>query len=760
MKDRYHIIPTFHHDIAYLLPETWYYSRATEILDKAFVLLEKYDKYSFTVEQAYFFFRWLNAHPEQIEKARKYVSEGRLSLAPGFWTVPDMGIPDGESIYMQATLGKRTLRDTVGFDPRTAFIADCWGHHGQLPQILSQCGYDYYVFSRCMLPEFDRENFIWKGIDGTELKSHWLSCGYGGVGMPDGGDDQSIRSTCAAVAGFAARTSTRCGSSPKIIPSGGDAAMPGTSASSVIESLNTDKDTEADLSSMEKALDDICFSDTPVFCGEFIGSLKGTLATNIDLKLSNRDAERKLYSLEVLSVLRGCPVNLRPEWETTLKNQFHDIICGSICNEAIIQARKEYKELSASLESVRQKLSFNTHSFFNPNSFPVNEVIDSEQGPVLCSAEGFENASVTVLTETDISMPCDFENSFYRAEFDSLGYIRCLVEKSGGQIISDNPGIPFGSLQMQVDNGDVWVEFEYPWEKDATAYAVNDPDPYDRNSLPTHPHMMISRGNIYSVRAVKLGDSGLRIIQSGSMNYWKTVLPFETTVTFLVDSPRIDYHTEIKNTSKRIRVRAAFPTTFTGKRIRHQIPYGIVERGEGPQAAQMFIDYESEHSGLSLINRGLPQNNVEQGIMLLTLFRSVAMEYKCDSDLSYGEGMMYSFDYAVCPHPAEVSDDLLWREAMSFNRPVIDGGENVSAGFYVDGAFVSALRYTGTGEDVFLRVFTGTDRSKTVSVRVPEEYKEYSFSDGCMEPGTFVPIQNELRFELKPFEIRGIVFRK
>ena len=40
-KAKIHVVPTFHHDIAYLKPERDYTRKALEILDKALLLMEK-----------------------------------------------------------------------------------------------------------------------------------------------------------------------------------------------------------------------------------------------------------------------------------------------------------------------------------------------------------------------------------------------------------------------------------------------------------------------------------------------------------------------------------------------------------------------------------------------------------------------------------------------------------------------------------------------------------------------------------------------
>ena len=61
-----HVVPTFHHDIAYLQPESVYTKMATDILDKALTLMEQDETYTFTVEQAYFFREYFEKHPEKM----------------------------------------------------------------------------------------------------------------------------------------------------------------------------------------------------------------------------------------------------------------------------------------------------------------------------------------------------------------------------------------------------------------------------------------------------------------------------------------------------------------------------------------------------------------------------------------------------------------------------------------------------------------------------------------------------------------------
>ncbi|MBQ4354356.1 MAG: hypothetical protein IJC71_05625 [Clostridia bacterium] len=759
-----HFIPTFHHDIAYLRPESWYTATAVRILDRAVSLMEQDENYTFTVEQAYFFDEYWKMHPDKQSTLRTLCEKGQLHFAPGFWAVPDMSMLSGESLYMQAYYGRKILAETVGYVPKTAFIADCWGHSAALPQIIRQCGYDTYTFSRCMEKSFDIENFRWRGIDGTELNAHWMSTAYAGLSFPDtvpAVNAEELHWENASADGIrrlAARNAEHCGEDSQIMPVGGDMRMPSPAAPAIVRELQKRDDLPAlGFSSFEKAFADIDFASKPVYEGEFISSLKGTFATNIQIKLHNRAMESMLYALEVLSVLKEQDADFSEPWKTTLKNQFHDILCGSICDESLLQVSSEYAQCAGQLDAIRRELTGGGDTAaFNTLNFPVSGIRCKDGTYTSYAGDAFAPVHESVLHGEEISLPAVFENTFYSAEINARGFITSLTDKQSGTVLVNNPAIPFGSLQMQTDNGDNWVEFEYPWEEDATLYTTNVPDPYDRRSLPTHPKVQIAANGVERASAVSFGEDGLVITQTGHLRYWITDVPFTITVTLSKNSPRIEYHTELDNNTKRIRIRAAFPLAQADSRIRYQIPYGIIERREGPQPAQRFMDCSSENGGLALLNRGLPANNTENGIMMLTLFRSVAMEYKCQSALSYNTGEHFAFDYAIVPHSGR-ADDLLWKNALSFNTPLIETDAPLSA-WKVENAYLSAMRRTENG--VFLRLYAGTDQAKNAVITVPAGYTKAALTDGLMCAVEAFPVSGRLDIQLKPFEVRGILFYK
>jgi alpha-mannosidase len=157
----------------------------------------------------------------------------------------------------------------------------------------------------------------------------------------------------------------------------------------------------------------------------------------------------------------------------------------------------------------------------------------------------------------------------------------------------------------------------------------------------------------------------------------------------------------------------AFPTSIRRGRIVHSIPNGQLERPEGEFPGQGWLSYGDDAATVYLCNRGLPGANVTDGVLLLSLLRSAAMEYKGESAQAFEDGVHHSFSYSVFPadaaHPLEP-----WWEAEALNSPPLtvaaadvrpgreprvrlEPGNVVLAALYRDGDALTARLYEAAG---------------------------------------------------------------
>lgn len=111
--------------------------------------------------------------PELFEKIQELVKCGKWHIMGGWYLQPDCNLPSGESIVRQIQEGKRYFLEKFGVFPTTAINFDPFGHSIGLVQIIKKCGQDSYIFMRPYPQELELpdEHFIWRGLDGSEIKA-------------------------------------------------------------------------------------------------------------------------------------------------------------------------------------------------------------------------------------------------------------------------------------------------------------------------------------------------------------------------------------------------------------------------------------------------------------------------------------------------------------------------------------------------------------------------------------------------------------
>ena len=121
---------------------------------------------------------FLERYPSEAAAFREFLAQGRLQIAGGTDTMHDNNTPSGESIVRQYLLGKSYFREKLGYDVTTGWALDTFGHNAQMPQILKLAGMKSYWFQRGVSSPDTPSEFLWQGIDGTEVPAFWLPIGY------------------------------------------------------------------------------------------------------------------------------------------------------------------------------------------------------------------------------------------------------------------------------------------------------------------------------------------------------------------------------------------------------------------------------------------------------------------------------------------------------------------------------------------------------------------------------------------------------
>ena len=150
------------------------------------------------------------------------------------------------------------------------------------------------------------------------------------------------------------------------------------------------------------------------------------------------------------------------------------------------------------------------------------------------------------------------------------------------------------------------------------------------------------------------------------------------------DIPRIDFITHVEDKHPKSRLRVRFSTDIESSAYSCGSQFGVVSRptdqwsykpeeewveepcGVFPSIG--WLDYSDGKKGLTVIHRGIPENEVRDGDIYLTLLRSVLM---LSSDGKTGPAIpvpnaqelkRYVFRYSIYPHEGD------WREASSYKH--------------------------------------------------------------------------------------------
>ena len=780
-----HVVPTFHYDVAYLKSYGEYLPACFEILDQALRLLQEHPAYRFLIEQVILLEEYCRHRPDAMQRLRQFAAEGRVEVAPGMYVMPDMNHPDLDSLYMQVKLGKDWLAKYLGIDPKVCWIADCWGHPSQLPQILKQCGYDYYVFWRCMRRDVRRNDFHWRALDGTTIRTHWLARGYGNVRFPTAAqvvnaeEMDLIGSQPAQMLAFI-NTLQEYGPSERILVcNGGDVAMPQASALEALQRLQASGELPSiDFDTISGFLNGVRWDEKPHFDGEFNSAFQGTFTTNIRIKQWCRRLVNQLKALDSMAVCLNQAGDFSRLWKPVLKQHFHDIICGTLTDAAVTDSLDELKsaesEIAAAVEGIASRGSID--GWYNPLSFKRTEIVQTASGRVVIQLPpfGVADASTARLLATgrpDVSLPIDFQTDSYAATIGPDGYLTSLIERSSGRQLVNAARLssPFGGLYLQFDYGDSWLAFAGPINGGGlqSALTQNDPDPLDR---PAGDDLVAGtqRPRIDQCDVLATSTDEIILEQHGRFLFWRMNLEFVTRITLSRFHPHIEFVTTIQPQSRHYRIRAAFPSTLQAPAAtrRDEIAGGFQVRFAGEHAAQTWIDFSDDSSGLALFNESNPGNNVHDGVLMLTLFRSAAMQYKTPSALSYNEGVEHEFRYAIMPHgPFAPNAARIIQAAHGFVRPPlfvrVHEEQLGPTGWSVDqpNVIISALR-PADGQ-IFVRLYEATGVPTNCVLRVGNGCNSIAAADGMQRPtGPFAACaQGEFPLQLRPFEIRNLLVR-
>ena len=297
---------------------------------------------------------YLAIRPERSAVIRELVAAGRLVIGPWF-TMPDMFIPDGESLIRNLMRGRQDCAEFRTRYPDTGYVPDSFGHIEQMPQIMRGIGIDNYIFGRGRPAAIGQDHgwkreFIWEAPDGSRVYALPQTGGYtAGMLLPGPDEPEALRARIQGIID-AARDSHR--DDIALVAHGVDHIWLQRDTPAIIEAIpRLIPGIEFSHGSLEDAIDEwkkAVPEGLRVYKGQLRGKLgihelHGTLSSRIDNKLMNELAgmhvENLAEPLHAVAGLFGMPPTpwfFKKAWRLIFHSQAHDSICG--CSQDRVHA--------------------------------------------------------------------------------------------------------------------------------------------------------------------------------------------------------------------------------------------------------------------------------------------------------------------------------------------------------------------------------------------------------------------------------------
>lgn len=691
-RDALIIIPHTHWEGAVFKTREEYLEIGLPHILQALHLMKRYPDYRFVLDQMCYVQPFLDRYPTEAGAFREALARHQLEIAGGTVSMHDNNVPSGESIARQLLIGKWFFRDRLGYEVKTGWGLDTFGHNAQMPQILKLAGMESYWFQRGVPGAATPAEFLWQGIDGTSIPAFWLPIGYGGLYGPPkdlAGFERMLRSRFDALAPWARGYG-------RVLLAGADVSEPEPHLPPLVAQLDRSASlpfsARFGLPADYAALIAEHRAERATIRGEMNPVFQGVYSTRIEVKQWMRELERTLTSAEKASVLAGRVSEhdreaLEHGWEPVLFNQAHDLSSGVMMDKVYDEAIGAYRDaqrqggeiLNARLDEVAA--SIDTHGpgiplvVFNLLGWKRSDLAEAEIGFSPPEVRGFALLDpagqpapyqITESRRTEDGSLLFAKIAFIARDVPSMGYAVYRVAPNSPAVAAAPAALKATGASEREDSGtienefyratfdlwtgamtglvlkqDGWEVLKAPgnvvareedggdfWELYGTLNGARFTAMTRRDSGPKPGRSTFSTDNVGGNGAAGGGPVFVQFHISHPFGKGQ----FATRVRMYPGIRRIDIHTELLNQEQFVRYRVLFPTSLPSGRNVEEIPFGNIERPLDQEfPAQNWIDYTAGGRGVALLNRGLPGNTVAGGTLLLSLMRSTRL-------ISYGGG--------------------------------------------------------------------------------------------------------------------------
>ena len=699
-----------HIDVAWLWTLAQTREKATRSFSTVLSLMKRYPEYIFMSSQPQLYQFVKQDHPEIYEQIKQMVKAGRWEAEGAMWLEADCNLTCGESLVRQILFGSRFFRKEFGVENKILWLPDVFGYSAALPQILKKSGIDYFMTTKISWNEFNKipyDTFLWQGIDGTEVLTHFVSTQdyskehsgnfttYNGninpkqvIGCWQRYQQKDISHevlNCFGYGDGGGGPTREMLENAKRLEKG----IPGAPKVKMGTARRFFED-------MEKRVSENKY--LPKWVGElYLEFHRGTYTTMARNKKYNRSAEFLNMDAEWSSVLGSTLLQesypaqeINQCWETTLLNQFHDIIPGSSIQEVYEDSKAQYEQLLAAdhtlingaLKKIAGAVQADTTSVvvFNQLGFSRSDIVSFALPDGWTFAKVFDGG-----TELD-AQKANGEILFFAENVPAKGYKAFRLEKAEeeptakGFTVSNNllENSTFaicldenGSIVSIVDKVNNRQVLQAGQRANVLQAFEDKPNEYDAWNIDI----------FYQEKMWEIDDvTDIKVTENGKVRCGVTIQKkfldstIEQTIYLYNKIDRIDFDSTIDWKEHQILLKAAFPVDVHATKATYEIQFGNVERpthwntswdwAKYEVCAHKWADLSEGDYGVSLLNNCKYGHDVKDSTMRLTLLKSsIYPNPAADKEVHH-------FVYSLYPHANDWKQAKTAQMAYSLNCPL------------------------------------------------------------------------------------------
>lgn len=776
-------------------------------------MMEMYPEYLFLQTQPQLYEYMKEEFPELYEKIKERVREGRWETDGAMWVEADCNLTGGESLTRQILLGSRFMKEEFDHDVEFLWLPDVFGYSWALPQILKKAGIHTFMTTKIAWSQYNRmphDTFIWKGIDGSEVLTHFITTPDPWVNVNKGDESRATYTGTMfpnVIQGCWDAYRDKEVNKDLLIAYGHGDGGGGVSRDMLerrrridrIPGLPNLKPSKAG-EYFRKLHENIANTDQYVHTwdGElYLEYHRGTYTSQAYNKKMNRKMELLYRKAEWMTVMKALlhgdlkeaeQETLTVGWKHILTNQFHDIIPGSGIHEVYEDCRKDYPYIESIARKVEQVFydeavenREHTYTIFNTSGWERTGIVEIP-GAKTSTTEIPGRKSGVWKDETGAVLPTQETEQGICVEvtgIPSMGYRMVTWEEGKAEISKpcftiQGKEIETPYYQMVLnENGQIIRLFDKTYEREilpkgerANVFQVFEDKPMDYDAWDIdlfYQQKMREITDLVSFEVVEMGE--LRAVIRMKWNYMNSTVS-QDLILYSHDR-RIDFKTTVDYHEQHQLIKAAFPVDIRSTYATYDVQYGNVRRpnhwntswdqAKFETVAHRWADLSERNYGVSILNDCKYGHDIKENVMRITLLKAATQP-----DHFQDQGV-HEFTYSLLPHEGDFVSGNTVQEAFDLNEPLQAVKGEVKLPYTSFLTFdneqieLDAVKKSEDGTSIVIRFHEFAGARQKVGVQLGFPYSSWAEGDLRERMIGEKHGEKEIELELKPYEIRTLL---